>query len=225
MEFFTWALEIKHFLSRCTDWQSLMVGLPSQIAKFMGPTWGPPGSCWPKMGPMLVPWTVLSGSSPQCDSREIAWLEQYQIPVYAYHLMTQMVSSNSGYISMSWRHYHIVKLWTGKYITHNHTKPHHSRIKLETKCKFNNGIVLNGSIDSLYICLNAVRLQPLCKYFLSYKMNVMPGRMPFLFTNVYPYLSWSQFPNSFIKQTCEHFAIFLSNLHFSVNNLMLTNQL
>ena len=33
----------------------------SQIAKFMGQTWGPPGSCRPQMGPMLVPWTLLSG--------------------------------------------------------------------------------------------------------------------------------------------------------------------
>ena len=33
----------------------------SQIAKFMGPTWGPPGSCRPQMGPMLAPWTLLSG--------------------------------------------------------------------------------------------------------------------------------------------------------------------
>ena len=33
----------------------------SQIAKFMWPTWGPPGSCRPQMGPMLVPWTLLSG--------------------------------------------------------------------------------------------------------------------------------------------------------------------
>ena len=32
-----------------------------QIAKFMGPTWGPTGSCRPQMGPMLVPWTLLSG--------------------------------------------------------------------------------------------------------------------------------------------------------------------
>ena len=32
----------------------------SQIAKFMGPTWGPPGSCWPQMGPILAPWTLLS---------------------------------------------------------------------------------------------------------------------------------------------------------------------
>ena len=33
----------------------------AQIAKFMGPTWGPPGSCQPQMGPMLTPWTLLSG--------------------------------------------------------------------------------------------------------------------------------------------------------------------
>ena len=35
--------------------------LTSQIAKFMGPTWGPPGSCRPQMGPMLAPWILLSG--------------------------------------------------------------------------------------------------------------------------------------------------------------------
>ena len=35
--------------------------LQSQIAKFMGPTWGPHGSCRPQIGPMLAPWTLLSG--------------------------------------------------------------------------------------------------------------------------------------------------------------------
>ena len=29
--------------------------------KFMWPTWGPPGSCQSQMGPMLAPWTLLSG--------------------------------------------------------------------------------------------------------------------------------------------------------------------
>ena len=37
-----------------------MIKLGSQIAKFMGPTWGLPGSCRPQMGPMLAPWTLLS---------------------------------------------------------------------------------------------------------------------------------------------------------------------
>ena len=35
--------------------------IASHKAKFMGPTWGPPGSCRPQMGPMLAPWNLLSG--------------------------------------------------------------------------------------------------------------------------------------------------------------------
>ena len=33
----------------------------SQIARFMGPTWGPPGDDRTQVGPMLAPWTLLSG--------------------------------------------------------------------------------------------------------------------------------------------------------------------
>ena len=29
----------------------------------MGSAWGPHGFCWPQMGPMLAPWTLLSGLS------------------------------------------------------------------------------------------------------------------------------------------------------------------
>ena len=34
-----------------------------QIAKFMGPTWDPPGSCRPQMGPMLAPRTLQAGTA------------------------------------------------------------------------------------------------------------------------------------------------------------------
>ena len=37
------------------------ITVTTQIAKFMGSTWGPPGSCRPQMGPMSAPWTLLSG--------------------------------------------------------------------------------------------------------------------------------------------------------------------
>ena len=33
----------------------------TRIARFMGPIWGPPGSCPPQVGSMLTPWTLLSG--------------------------------------------------------------------------------------------------------------------------------------------------------------------
>ena len=44
-------------LCRDTQWAR------AQTAKFMGPTWGPPGFCRSQMGPMLAPWTLLSGIS------------------------------------------------------------------------------------------------------------------------------------------------------------------
>ena len=43
----------------------------ARIAKFMGPTWGPPGSCRPQMGPMLAPWTLLSGRV--CGQKQSSW--------------------------------------------------------------------------------------------------------------------------------------------------------
>ena len=33
----------------------------SMIARFMGPTWGPSGADGTQVGPMLAPWTLLSG--------------------------------------------------------------------------------------------------------------------------------------------------------------------
>ena len=39
---------------------SVLVGEQSLIARFMGPTWGPPGADRTQVGPMLDPWTLLS---------------------------------------------------------------------------------------------------------------------------------------------------------------------
>ena len=46
---------------RCQASCLVLKSLVAQIARFMGPTWGPPGSCRPQLGPMLAPWTLLSG--------------------------------------------------------------------------------------------------------------------------------------------------------------------
>ena len=37
------------------------VYIPSQIARFIGPTWDPPGADRTQVDPMLAPWTLLSG--------------------------------------------------------------------------------------------------------------------------------------------------------------------
>ena len=53
--------------------------LKIQIARFMGPACGPPGSCRPHMGPMLVLWTLLSGKLTRqevktlCEDPKTTW--------------------------------------------------------------------------------------------------------------------------------------------------------
>ena len=48
------------------------ISLTTQKAKFIGPTWGPLGSCQPQMGPMLAPWTLLSG-----DVFKFSWMTMH----------------------------------------------------------------------------------------------------------------------------------------------------
>ena len=62
----------------CNSWFFLKIKcIPicwrSQIARFMGPTRGPPGSCRPQRGPMLAPWTWLSGfaETSMCLSHQV----------------------------------------------------------------------------------------------------------------------------------------------------------
>ena len=43
----------------------------SQIAKYVGPTWSPTGSCRPQMGPMLALWTLPSGINCYCWQQNI----------------------------------------------------------------------------------------------------------------------------------------------------------
>ena len=47
----------------------------SLIARFMGPTWGPFGADRTQVGPMLTPWTLLSGI---CFTAEMIWLMNVQ---------------------------------------------------------------------------------------------------------------------------------------------------
>ena len=55
-------LDIPQQMKTAVNFHGSTVG--TQIARFIGPTWDLPGSCRLQMGPMLVPWTLLSGYSP-----------------------------------------------------------------------------------------------------------------------------------------------------------------
>ena len=66
--------------------------ITTEIAKFMGPTWGPPGSCRPQMGPMLAPWTLLSGNNLICCQSTRRPRHVCLIAVYNHLIEKQTVS-------------------------------------------------------------------------------------------------------------------------------------
>ena len=73
----SWYLNIYDFMTVSlvmVNWnhQSDVTWALTKIAKFMGPTWGPPGPCRPQMGPMLAPWTLLSGKACQINGNSVA---------------------------------------------------------------------------------------------------------------------------------------------------------
>ena len=76
------------------------------IARFMGPIWGPSGADRTQVGPMLAPWTLLSGKL--CVNREI-YLVVYQAFSDARHPILQ---SFPGW----WARYNWNTLLTSVYI-------------------------------------------------------------------------------------------------------------
>ena len=55
-----WAVSCQEFEENWQGWNGMHC--PPQLARSMGPTWGPPGADRTQVGPMLAPWTLLSGS-------------------------------------------------------------------------------------------------------------------------------------------------------------------
>ena len=109
------------------------------IAKFMGPTWGPPGSCRPQVGPMLAQWTLLSGH----DYRTLL--------VKALEFGRQKHVTHAVQLSITALHM-IQRADAHWYHTIQETTVRLSRISI--KCKFPlqywNGNVLNGFEEIFY---------------------------------------------------------------------------
>ena len=84
--FMNWSCSVKNEVINALWWRTVYTPTRSSLSlfllllikrrcpdsKFVGPTWGPPGSCRPQMGTMLAPRTLLS-SGLSVSERDI-WL-------------------------------------------------------------------------------------------------------------------------------------------------------
>ena len=71
-----------------------------QITRFMGPTWGPPGTCRSQMGPMLAPWTLLSGAS-NAENVSISWLLHVTASFFFLKIIRRQLDVDSRQFVMS----------------------------------------------------------------------------------------------------------------------------
>ena len=79
----------------------------------MGPTWGPPGSCRPQMGPMLAPWILLSRMSITIHHRETYFVSELPrrfrcfIKILAVSILCILVWNGTlpGPVNLYTRHY------------------------------------------------------------------------------------------------------------------------
>ena len=75
----------------------------TQIAQFTGPTWGPPGSYRPQMGPTLAPCNLLSGKDCVHDKMYKRWSTESVWSIYRKRDISPTIfhSSMSAFIMMT----------------------------------------------------------------------------------------------------------------------------
>ena len=86
---------VSHMTSRCTA--SISISVVSPISRFLGPTWGPPGDDRTQVGPVLAPWTLLSGVSFIPSTLYISLSESY-IMIHTINNVAHMTSSYASFM-------------------------------------------------------------------------------------------------------------------------------
>ena len=134
-----------------------------QIAKFIGPTWGPPESCRSLMGPMLAPWTLLSGTLTLVVL-SLLWVSNYRLWTF-YHFSTV---NWTGYWNPSpWKT--MTSFYLGESIkwllVHQHTlySPIYPGIPVTAIRGFSllsASSYISGTLCRIYVSVNRVSIDP-----------------------------------------------------------------
>ena len=85
---------VRYIISK--SFSILSTGNISLIARFMGPTWDPSGADRTQMGPMLIPWTLLSGIVTNDGGRN--WYSQTYVAYAETNLTLINVKCNVTYL-------------------------------------------------------------------------------------------------------------------------------
>ena len=99
-------------------WQTCISGFPG--SNVMGPTWGPSGADRTQVGPMLAPWTLLSGlikTRPAMYNQRLHYCAgRPYLLIGCWRLWNEILASTN----FDWRIFSALRLWTrGPFISNN----------------------------------------------------------------------------------------------------------
>ena len=87
--------------------------MDTQISRFMGPTWGPPGAVRTQVGPMLAPWTLLCGYALTRWCCQYPSLTTYSTAIYWKKLFILHKNNKVKYIACFTINRHWFGYWIG----------------------------------------------------------------------------------------------------------------
>ena len=110
-------------------------GQTPQIARSIWPTWGPPGSCRPQMGPMVAPWTLLAGTFSLHGGRQTVISSKLFQQFGTHWSKLRLRESGDGHSPLEFRRIYKISLcnwtlftkgvnWYSSRRTQNRTKQH-----------------------------------------------------------------------------------------------------
>ena len=81
-----------------------LAAFQSLIARFMGPTWGSSGADRSQVGPMLAPWTLLSGMCWTSVSNIVHWKNVHQLSLHCVAIAHSVFKQGSQVLTWSIPH-------------------------------------------------------------------------------------------------------------------------
>ena len=126
------------------EYENTVPSTAPQIAKFMGPTWAPPGSCRPQVGPMPAPWTLLAGHVPHSKG-----LRYESMTHVGYVSVVIIISSLNKPAASLWTITSIAFLWMS-FLSMNKATVSQYSYKYQGMCATNSELSLQIYIHALH---------------------------------------------------------------------------
>ena len=148
----------------------------TQISKFMGPTWGPPGCCRPQMGPMMAQCNIgyPSETHLQFKSREISFVHNTSTSVVGSFRIFAQLGNDTAVLYVQFQNDLTTRQWVmdKQDFARFEFKMRFERILYIAKPRQGHGVC----VVMIFLCCNLLHWMGLLKLFRKFRINTLGQR-------------------------------------------------